>query len=118
MESADSVIHRLREYGVNLNDADIAQKIFQLDVLLEIFYAGNHKNIPRTICQRYTKVSKNKFFHNIRIMAIAAYRLEVNMLTRRDFFRFFLIGGILSLLRKKVKAEQKPKEAMFWKRID
>jgi len=44
--------------------------------------------------------------------------LEVTMLTRRDFFRFFLIGGILSLLRKKVKAEQKPKEAMFWKRID
>jgi hypothetical protein len=40
------------------------------------------------------------------------------MLTRRDFFRFFLIGGFLSLLRKKVKAEQKPREAMFWKRID
>ncbi len=47
-----------------------------------------------------------------------AYGLEVNMLTRRDFFRFFLIGGILSLLRKKVKAEQKPKEAMFWRKID
>jgi hypothetical protein len=42
---------------------------------------------------------------------------EINMLTRRDFFRFFLIGGILSLLRKKVKAEQRPKEAMFWRRI-
>jgi hypothetical protein len=40
------------------------------------------------------------------------------MLTRRDFFRFFLIGGLLSLLRKKVKAEQKPREAMFWKRVD
>lgn len=43
---------------------------------------------------------------------------EIKMLTRRDFFRFFLIGGFLSLLRKKVKAEQKPREAMFWKRVD
>lgn len=40
------------------------------------------------------------------------------MLTRREFFRFFLLGGILSLLSKKVKAEEKPKEAMFWRRID
>ena len=40
------------------------------------------------------------------------------MLTRRDFFKFFLIGGILSLFRRKLRAEQKPKEAMFWKRID
>ncbi len=40
------------------------------------------------------------------------------MFTRRDFFRFFLIGGILTFFRKKVKASQKPKEAMFWKRVD
>jgi len=44
------------------------------------------------------------------------------MLTRRDFFRFFLIGGILSLFSKKVraelKAEQKPKVAMFWRKVD
>jgi len=40
------------------------------------------------------------------------------MMTRREFFRFFIIGGILSLLGKKVNAGQKPKEAMFWRRID
>lgn len=40
------------------------------------------------------------------------------MLTRRDFFRLFLIGGLLSLLSKKVKAEQKPRKAMFWKKMD
>jgi len=40
------------------------------------------------------------------------------MLTRREFFRFFIIGGILSLLSKKVRAEQKPKVAMFWRRVD
>jgi len=79
--------------------------------------------------------------------------VEVNMLTRREFFRFFIIGGILSLFGKKVnpggiaygasdpvckserflnlsspwqtvrdsygvKAEQKPKVAMFWRRVD
>jgi len=40
------------------------------------------------------------------------------MMTRRAFFRFFIIGGILSLLGKKVKAEQRPKKAMFWRRVD
>jgi hypothetical protein len=44
--------------------------------------------------------------------------VEVDMLTRREFFRFFVIGGILSLFGKKVKAEEKPKVAMFWKRVD
>lgn len=42
----------------------------------------------------------------------------VNMITRRAFFRFFLIGGILSLFSKKVKAEQPLKKAMFWRRIE
>jgi hypothetical protein len=46
------------------------------------------------------------------------FKEGINMLTRRNFFRLFIIGGILSLLRKKVKAEQKPKEAMFWRRIN
>lgn len=48
------------------------------------------------------------------------------MLTRREFFRFFIIGGILSLLGKKVNpvgiaygaSDQKPKEAMFWRKVD
>jgi hypothetical protein len=40
------------------------------------------------------------------------------MLTRREFFRFFLIGGLIHIFKKKVKAEEKPKEAMFWRRLD
>jgi len=40
------------------------------------------------------------------------------MLTRREFIKFFVIGGILSLFSKKVKAEEKPKEAMFWRKLD
>jgi hypothetical protein len=40
------------------------------------------------------------------------------MMTRREFFRFFLLGGILSLFSKKVKAERPPKEAMFWRRVE
>lgn len=73
------------------------------------------------------------------------------MLTRREFFRFFLIGGIIHLFKEKVhpvgiaygasgplcqignlnlssslqnkgyshgvKAEEKPKVAMFWRRV-
>ena len=41
---------------------------------------------------------------------------------RRDFLRILLIGGILSLFRKRAIAEKKPeknlKEAMFWRRLD
>ncbi|MGB9716257.1 MAG: hypothetical protein ACPL1G_07620 [Thermodesulfovibrionales bacterium] len=40
------------------------------------------------------------------------------MFTRREFFRLFLIGWALHLFRKKVKAEEKPREAMFWRRLD
>jgi hypothetical protein len=44
------------------------------------------------------------------------------MMKRRDFLKFFLLGGIFSLFGKKVKAEKKPenklKEAMFWRRLD
>jgi len=43
---------------------------------------------------------------------------DSGILTRRDFLGFFLLGGIVSLFAKKVGAEQKPKEAMFWKRLD
>ncbi len=43
---------------------------------------------------------------------------------RREFLRLLLLGGILSLFGKKVKAEKKNedtdglKEAMFWRRLD
>lgn len=39
-------------------------------------------------------------------------------MTRREFLRFFLLGGILSLFTKKTKAGHKPKKAMFWRKID
>lgn len=43
------------------------------------------------------------------------------MMTRRDFLRLFLLGGIFSLFDKKVRAEKRPekklKEAMFWRKI-
>lgn len=39
------------------------------------------------------------------------------MLTRREFFKFFLIGGIIHLFSKKIKAENRPKKAMFWRRL-
>ena len=42
----------------------------------------------------------------------------VSMITRREFIRFFIIGSIVSLFSKKVKAEEKPKEAMFWRKLD
>lgn len=45
----------------------------------------------------------------------------VDMMTRRDFLRLFLFGGIFSLFGKKVRAEKKPekklKEAMFWRKL-
>lgn len=46
-------------------------------------------------------------------------------MTRRDFLGFFLLGGLLGLLGKKISGkkinagkEQKGKEAMFWRRED
>ncbi|KAF0144814.1 MAG: hypothetical protein FD156_1385 [Nitrospirae bacterium] len=41
-------------------------------------------------------------------------------MTRRDFLGFFLLGGLLGLLGKKINAgkEQKEKEAMFWRKAD
>jgi hypothetical protein len=46
----------------------------------------------------------------------------VNKMKRRDFMRIFLLGIILAVSGKKVKAEikseTKPKEAMFWRKLD
>lgn len=41
-----------------------------------------------------------------------------DIMTRREFLSFFLLGGIFSLFSKKVKTEQRPKEAMFWRKAD
>jgi|GEM_PF-3356603 len=47
---------------------------------------------------------------------------DLSILKRRDFLRMFLLGGLFSLLGRKVEAEQRPeeklKEAMFWQRLD
>jgi hypothetical protein len=37
-------------------------------------------------------------------------------MTRRDFFRFFIIGGLAGLLTKKLKIKSEPKKARFWKK--
>ncbi len=49
----------------------------------------------------------------------------VDMMTRRDFLKLFLFGGIFSLFSKKARAEKKTekktekklKEAMFWRKL-
>jgi hypothetical protein len=47
--------------------------------------------------------------------------MELNM-ERREFLRIGLISLILSLFGKRIKAEEKPeealKEAMFWRSLD
>jgi hypothetical protein len=47
---------------------------------------------------------------------------DLKIMKRRDFLRVFLLGGVFTFLRRKVKAEQKPEEklkkAMFWRRRD
>ena len=47
---------------------------------------------------------------------------DVRIVKRRDFLRVFLLGGIFSLLSRKVGADQRPEErlkkAMFWRRLD
>jgi hypothetical protein len=47
---------------------------------------------------------------------------DLRIVKRRDFLRVFLLGGIFSLLCRKVGAEQRPEEnlkkAMFWRRLD
>lgn len=39
-------------------------------------------------------------------------------MTRREFFKFFIIGGIFSLIGKKVRAGTKPQKAKFWRKIN
>ena len=39
------------------------------------------------------------------------------IMKRREFLKFFLLGGIFSILAKKAKAEERPKRAIFWKKV-
>ncbi len=63
-----------------------------------------------------TNLNKNK--KSLSSLDSAQVVAESGILTRREFLGFFLLGGMVSLFAKKVGAEQKPKEAMFWKRLD
>jgi hypothetical protein len=38
-------------------------------------------------------------------------------MTRRRFMGFFLIGGFISLLTKKLSVIKKPQKALFWKKV-
>lgn len=40
------------------------------------------------------------------------------IMKRRDFVGFFLIGGLISLLKRKspIKKKEQPKEALFWRK--
>jgi hypothetical protein len=35
-------------------------------------------------------------------------------MTRRDFFRFIVLGGLFGLVSKKLRLKKEPKKAMFW----
>ncbi|OGW25195.1 MAG: hypothetical protein A2X59_04520 [Nitrospirae bacterium GWC2_42_7] len=39
-------------------------------------------------------------------------------ITRREFFSFFIIGAVLSLIGKKVRVGTKPQKARFWRKIN
>lgn len=47
---------------------------------------------------------------------------QSSRITRRGFLGFFLLGGVISLLGKKVKGvigiEDEPKKAMFWRKTN
>ncbi len=39
-------------------------------------------------------------------------------MTRRDFFKFIVIGGIVGFLSRKLKTRAKPKKARFWRKAN
>ncbi len=38
-------------------------------------------------------------------------------MTRRDFFRFVVIGGLAGFFSKKLKIKVRPKKAKFWRKV-
>ena len=38
-------------------------------------------------------------------------------MTRRDFFRFVVIGGVVGFISRKFKIKEKPKKARFWRKV-
>jgi len=41
----------------------------------------------------------------------------MNEMTRRDFFRFMVFGGLLGYIGRRLRIRQGLKKAMFWKRV-
>jgi hypothetical protein len=37
-------------------------------------------------------------------------------MTRRDFFRFVVLGGIVGYFGRRLKSKNLPKKAMFWRK--
>lgn len=40
------------------------------------------------------------------------------IMTRRDFFKFVIVGGVVGFLSKKLKIKAGPKKARFWRKLD
>jgi hypothetical protein len=38
-------------------------------------------------------------------------------MSRRDFFRFIVLGGLLGYISKKLRIRIKPRKAMFWRKV-
>ena len=38
-------------------------------------------------------------------------------MTRRDFFRFMVLGSIVGYFSKKIKILKKPRKAKFWRKV-
>lgn len=55
-----------------------------------------------------------------KIKVEAEVKGKTEKIARRDFLGFFLFGGFLSLLPKKITefAKQDAKKAMFWRKAD
>jgi hypothetical protein len=39
-------------------------------------------------------------------------------MTRRDFFKFFVVGGLIGFLNRKLKIKARPKKARFWRKVN
>jgi hypothetical protein len=39
-------------------------------------------------------------------------------MTRRDFFRLFIVSGLAGYLGKKLRIKGRPRKARFWRRLE
>ncbi len=38
-------------------------------------------------------------------------------MTRREFFKFIVIGGLIGMIRKRAEIRKKHRRAMFWRKV-